>query len=405
MLHSDSAGKRPTFKAGVMRDPGELGVFGGRPLFESPRSVGQLAMPDQRAFLATLRQTFERGKLSDNRPLVATLENRLREFHCVRNCVAVANAGLGITMLMRIFAGGRRGEVVMPAFSYRGLPHFAQWAGQTPHFADVEFDTHGLDPAGLGVNGRTTAVLAVNNFNAPCHIDGILEMTSAYGIPVFFDSVYGLASTYHGKPLGANGDAEVFSMHATKLLNGFEGGYITTNNDDLAAHLREMRSTGFNASLSEVHAAMALHCLDDLDEVIQRNEARYRAYERLIGGIDCISILSYHNERQERHNFEMVVVEVGDQWPLTRDETVRVLRAENIAIVAYYSPPLHRSSHCPDGVVAPSLPVSEDLARRFLQLPVGELTTMEDIERIGAFLVALRERGASIAKRLREAAV
>lgn len=379
----------------------DLAVFGGRPLFESPRPVGQLAMPNVEAFLQMLKATFDRSQLSGNGPLVLSLEERLCVLHQVRNCVTVANAGLGIIMLMRVFARNGCSEIVMPAFSYRGLPHFARWAGQVPRFTDVERSSHGLDPAALNMSKESTSVLAVNNFNSTCDIDGISEVARNAGIPVFFDSVYGLGSTYQGKPLGSNGDAEVFSMHATKLLNGFEGGYVTTNDDDLAAQLRSMRDGGFNAVLNEVHAAMALRCLDDLDDIISRNEARYRVYQRLLEPLNGLALLPYRNEVTERHNYEMAVVEAGNEWPLSRDETVKVLRAENIAIVAYYSPPLHLSPHASVTIDRPTLPVSEDLSRRFFQLPVGELTTPEDAERVCTFLFDLSKHGASIARRLR----
>lgn len=379
----------------------DLAVFGGQPLFKFPRPVGQLAMPDVEAFLQTLKEAFDRRQLSSNGPLTLSLEERLCTFHQVRNCVTVANAGLGLIMLMRIFARSRPGEVVMPSFSYRGLPHFAQWAGQIPRFADVERETHGLNPATLNISAESTSVLAVNNFNSPCDIRGVSEAAAAARVPVFFDSVYGLGTTYCGKPLGSNGRAEVFSLHATKLLNGFEGGYVTTDDDDLAAQLRSARDTGFNAVLNEAHAAMALRCLDDLDDVVARNEERYRAYQRLLEPLGGLVLLQYRDELTERHNYEMAVVEVRDEWPLSRDETVKVLRAENIAIVGYYSPPLHLSPHAPALTGNRSLPVSEDLSRRFFQLPVGELTTLEDVERACAFIDDLSKHGPSVAKRLR----
>jgi len=45
--------------------------------------------------------------------------------------------------------------------------------------------------------------------------------------------------------IGNFGEAEVFSFHDTKFLNTFEGGAVTTNNDELAARLRLMRNFGF----------------------------------------------------------------------------------------------------------------------------------------------------------------
>ena len=292
----------------------------------------------------------------------------------------------------------------MPSFSYRGLPHFAQWAAQMPAFCDVEETTHGLDPRTLEtrLDERTTAILAVSNFNSACSIDELCDLARRNGIPIFFDSVYAAGATYRGTPLGSFGCAEVFSLHATKLLNGFEGGYVTTDDDDLAAWLRRLRDgDGVNVRLNDVHAAMALASLDELATVIARNRERYRKYQSVCERLPGFALLPYRNEESERYNYQMAVVEVTDPWPFTRDETVKLLRAEGVAITAYYSPPLHRSAHAPAGSAVPDLPVSERLAERFMQLPVGELVSLEDIETLGAYLETVASQGASVAQRLR----
>ena len=400
----------------------ELALFGGPKLFASPRPIGQLDAPPVEEYLALLRVPFEARYLSNDGPLVTRLEERLQDYHAVRHCIAVANAGLGLTMLMQLFARGREGEVVMPAFSYRGLPHFAQWAGQLPRFCDVDPVSHTLDPVALErcVTDRTTSILAVCNFNSPGALDEIFAVGERRNVPVLIDSVYGLGSSYKGKLLGGFGHAEVYSMHATKLLNGFEGGYITTNDDGLAAQLRWQRKSalhglrppstggwdyvlGLNAKLNELHAAMALLSLDRLERVINRNRERYEAYRDALAPIHGVRLLPYLDSASERRNFQMAVIEVTDEWPLTRDDTLALLRAEGAAISPYYSPPLHKSPHAPTGIEVPDLPVSEHLATRFIQLPVGELVSREDISEIGSFLRFIRDNHTGVAACLKAA--
>ena len=380
-----------------------LAIFGSAPLFPSVKGIGQLAMPNIEDYLSMLKRAVDARSLTNNGPYARELERRLATFHDVRHCVAVANAALGIIMLMRIFAAGRRGEVVMPAFSFRGLPHFAHWAGQVPCFGEVEEETHGLDPRTLSevVNQRTTSILCVNNSNGACAIEELSREAERLGVPIFYDSVYGLASTYRGRPLGGFGRCEVFSLHATKLLNGFEGGYVATNDDGLFAALRAMRDGGTtNAYLNEMHAAMALLCLEDVHTLIERNRARYEAYKRIVAEVPGLRFLDHH-AIGERHNYELVHVEVQGGWPLTRDETVQLLRAEGCAIVAYFNPALHESGNPFESVRATKLSVAESLARRFFQLPVGELVSLADIERLGEYLRFLAVSGNEVATRLR----
>lgn len=392
----------------------DLAIFGARRLFATPRPIGQLDVPDPDTYLALLRTAFEARCLTGG-DIVRTLEARLAERHRTRHCVAVANAGLGLMMLMRIFSRGRAGEIIMPGFTFRGLPHFARWAGLTPRYCDVRPDTHGLDPGEVeaSVGPTTVAILAVCNANSPGDIDGLCAVAAAHGLPIFFDSVYGLAATYRGRPLGGYGQAEVFSLHATKLLNGFEGGYITTDDDGLAETLRRQRQfppragcadpadahpLGLNAMLNEMHGAMALCCLDGLGAVIERNRTRYRAYERVCAPLPGLDLLPYLDEGCEARNYCMAILSVDNSLPLSRDQVLGALRAEGCAINSYYSPPLHRT-----GSASLSLPVTDELAARFVQLPVGERVSLEDIARIGEVLSLLAARGEEIAARLDEA--
>jgi dTDP-4-amino-4,6-dideoxyglucose len=397
----------------VRMSTGDLAFFGGNPLFETPRPLGQLAAPDLETFLVLAKEALDNGQLTGG-PFVAELEERLADFHEVRHCVAVANAALGITMLMRVFAAGRMGEVIMPAFTYPGLPHFARFAGQQPRFCDVCTDTHGLDPAAVraAINGDTTSILGVCNSNGPPEIEELERIGSETGVPVFFDSVDGLGMTYGGRQLGRFGRAEVFSLHATKLLNGFEGGYVTTEDEGLADLLRwqcdhaspdsqpeaagAMHALGLNANLSELHAAMALLSIEQVPGVIARNRARYEQYEKVLTGLPGMRLLAARTSPAEKTNWRRVVAEISAQWPLTRDQTVVLLQAEGAEIAPYYSPPLHHSVHCPPGYDVQPLPVCERLATQYLQLPVGELVSRDDIRKLGHWLAFVAHHGEAI---------
>ena len=394
----------------------DLAIFGGRPLFDSPRPLGQLGTPDVERFLGLLREAYERGQLTGNGAFVQQLEARLAAYHGVQHCIAVANAALGLTMLMQVLAQGRHGEVVMPAFTYPGLPHFSRFAGQTPRFCDVDEATHGLDPRAVqaALSGRTTAILAVNNSNQPPDIDGLTRVAEAAGVPLFFDSVDGVGTTYRGKKLGGFGRAEVFSLHATKLLNGFEGGYITTNDAALAAVLRWQREQapaamrpdgaehvlGMNGTLNEIHAALALLSLDNVGQIVARNQARHDAYMAITRAVGTLRLVPGRASATEQGNWRWAVCEILEGWPLTREHTVALLRAEGAEIAPYYGLPLHRSAHCPPGYDVQPLPVTERLGKRFFHLPVGDLVSLADIERFGELLRFVAAHGPAIAARM-----
>ena len=392
----------------------DFAVFGGEPLFRTPRSIGQLHTPDFEAFRPKLLEILRGRRLTNNGPFVQDLERRLAELHQVEHCVAVASAALGLFMLMQILGRNRPGEIVVPAFTYPGLPHFVQWAGHEPAFCDVDPVTHMLclDDFERRINAETRAVLVVTTSYASVPLERYEAIAAERNTPVFFDSVCGLGKSHGGRPLGGNGVAEVFSLHATKLLNGFEGGYVTTNDATLARKLISARNFlygppppeigllwGLNAKLNEVHAAMALLSLDAMPGLMRENRVRYEAYAAALRGIEGLSVAPYV-ETGDDYNYEMVVLELDRAWPLTRDQTIAVLRAEGAFVNNYYAPALHLSEHCPAGKTPPHLPIAEALAERFIRLPAGDGTSTEDIATLANFLQQVQRRGAEIAARL-----
>lgn len=367
----------------------DLAIFGGKPLFESSRPIGQLARPNPTRFFELARGCFERRRLSNNGPVVQELEQRLSEFHRVAHCVAYANAGLALITVIEAIADGRSGNVVIPTFTYTGLPHIVRWARQTPRFCDVGAETHTMtaDTVEAALDGDTVMVLGVHQANSPCPIAPLEALCADRRLPLLFDSVHGLGATYRGRPIGQFGRAEVFSLHATKILNGFEGGYVTTNDGELAALLQRKRNFGYsgesaidtlgmNAKLNELHAASALAALDDIPGIIERNRERLTAYERAFAGIAGISWVPYATS--DATNYEFPLMQLGAEWQVPRDVLVSILRAEGALARPYYSPPLHLQDNPRHHV----LPVAESLAKHIIQMPAGETLDQDDVERL-----------------------
>lgn len=389
----------------------DVAALGGAPLFSVIRPIGQLALPDQEKFFELAREIFARRRLTNNGPVVQELERELAKLHDVSECIAYANATIALIALIKIIGGSERGEVLLPAFTYAGLPHIVQWAGHIPRFCDIEEDTHALSPAlvAAAIGSATRVILGVHQVNSPCYIDELTALGKKHNIPLIFDSVHGVGCTHRGKAIGGFGLAEVFSLHATKMLNGFEGGYITTNDARLAEALRRMRNfgivhegriaeLGLNGKLNEIHSAAALASIDGLDAVIERNLERYKAYRTAFASFTGLKILPYP-ENGEKWNYEFALLDVDERWPLSRNATVSLLRAENILVRAYYSPPLHQS---PNRLSAPpvSLPTTEKLSGRFIQMAVGDKLSVADIQAIANFMRFLWDNASAIKARL-----
>ncbi len=388
-------------------NPQDLAALGGGAMYDGrPISTSNLVRPDIERFLMYSRMFHDAHRYTNDGPVVKMLEQRLAEFHGTRFCIATANGFWALVLAIQALARPGRREVVMPSLTYRRLADIVAWCDLVPRFCEVDEATLAIDPiaAASCIGADTALLLGVHPIVNCCDVEGLERLSASTGVPLLLDAVESVYETVNGRKTGGFGRAECFSMHASKLVNGFEGGYITTDDPDLAHRLAKTRAFGFfgqdnvenlgiNAKLNEIHAAMALAGLDDLEDQVVRNRARYRCWQRELHGLAGVRLLAF--DESERCSFKTIVVELTDDWPLSRAETLALLNREQVLSRAYYSPPLHarpmRYEHVPA-----ELPVTDRLANRFMLMPCGHLVTEADIVAVAELLRFIRRHAAAI---------
>ena len=96
------------------------------------------------------------------------------------------------------------------------------------------------------ITPRTTGIIGVHTWGQPCDIEALARIARRRNLTLMFDAAHAFGCSYRGRMIGGFGAAEVFSFHATKFFNTFEGGAIVTNDDELAAKIRLMKNFGFH---------------------------------------------------------------------------------------------------------------------------------------------------------------
>jgi len=387
----------------------DFALFGGPPLFDSIRSISNLVRPDIDRFLAYSRMFFEDECYSGGGRVEKLLEARLASFHQVRHCVSFCGGFWALVLAMKALALNGKSEVVMPSLTYRRLADIVAWAGLTPHFCEV-------DPVRLCIiaesarpciNDNTALILGVHPIVNCCDSEGLEALSVESGIPLLFDSVESVYETLNGRRVGSFGRAECFSMQSSKLLNAFEGGYVTTNDDALALRLRSARGygldaedgptlPGMNARQNEIHAAMALAALDGVEQQVELNRRRYERYKTGLASVPGLRLVAF--DESERNGYKNIVVELLGDWPISRELTLELLHKDNLLCRPYYSPALHQKS-TGYAMVWGDLTQTEALAKRFLMLPCGYFLSEEDVVRVCDYLRAIQTHGATIAQR------
>jgi dTDP-4-amino-4,6-dideoxygalactose transaminase len=388
----------------------DLAYFGGPPLFQKVRSISNLVRPNIERFLYYAKQSYDSGWLTNNGPMVRLLEGRLAQIHGTEYCIAMCNGLWALILCARCLALENKNEVIMASMTYRRMGDIAAWLQLVPHYCDIDGTSFGLstDAAERAINENTALILAAHPIVNLLNISDFEALSSRYGIPLLIDSVEAAYATHQGKMVGQFGEAECFSMHASKFLNGFEAGYVTTNNGSLAQRLQLMRAfgfsgpdrvieLGFNAKLNEFHAAMALAAIDDIPDQIERNRCRYLRYKEFLSEIEGLELITF--DESELRTYKNILVMITPDWPLARSDLIELLHAENMLSRPYYFPPLHDKTASYPSITG-AMPETNKLKHKLMMLPSGEFVSIEDIDRIREFLTFLSLNGAEIASRL-----
>lgn len=392
--------------------PEQLAIFSSEPAFAEKLHVGRPNICNREALLTRFNDMLDRRWLSNNGPYVQEFEQRLKQALGVRHCIPVCNATVAIEIVAR--ALGLHGEVIIPSLTFIATAHALKWQEIEPVFCDVDPVTHNLDVAQVErlITPRTTGIMGVHLWGRPCPVDDLTVIAKRHGLKLIFDAAHAFGCSHGGQMIGNFGDAEVFSFHATKFLNTFEGGAIATNSDELAAKIRLMKNFGFagfdnviyigtNGKMTEVCAAMGLSSLEALDDLLAVNLRNYRDYRSGLEGIPGLRLLPY--PEQEKCNYQYIVIEYDEQeTQLKRDNLIHLLWAENIVARRYFYPGCHRmepyNTEQPD--VGLRLQQTEEICRKLLILPTGTAVGRTEIDLICSIIRTAVLNAAVINQRL-----
>jgi len=351
-----------------------------------------MASPEE--FMERFAGAFERGWYTNDGPLVREFEDAIAKRLGVRHCVAMCNGTVALEIAIR--ATRMSGEVIVPSYTFVATAHALYWQGITPVFADIDPGTHTLDPDSVRsmITPRTTGIIGVHLWGRPAAIQELQAIADEHGLELIFDAAHSFGASYGGRPIGGFGRAEVFSFHATKFFNTFEGGAAVTDDDELAEAMRLMRNFGFagydnvihpgtNGKMIEACAAVGLANLGLVEQAVAVNQRNHERYQAVLATLPGISLSSY--DADDSPNFQYVVAEVGADCPVSRDEIVAHLHSHNVLARKYFWPGCHRMKPYRDlfphaGLV---LPYTEAVAAGVIVLPTGPSVSLEAVDLIG----------------------
>ncbi len=316
-------------------------------------------------------------------PETDALERELAAIIGVKHAVGVSSGTDALIVSLMALGVGPGDEVITSTFSFFATGGAIVRVGATPRFVDVDPVTFNVDPAAVAkaVTPRTRAIIPVHLYGLCADMDPILDVAAAKDVAVIEDACQAIGATYKGRPAGGMGALAAFSFFPSKNLNAFgDAGLVTTNDDEIAAHVRRLRvhgaepkyyhrEVGGNFRIDELQAAVlrvkAPH-LAAWNEARRTNAARYARLPAAVPGV-----VTPVEPEGYRHIYHQYVVRVP-----RRDALKEHLAKAGIGCEIYYPVPLHLQECFAElGYRAGDCPVAETAAREVLALPIyPELT-------------------------------
>ncbi|MFZ0750991.1 MAG: aminotransferase class I/II-fold pyridoxal phosphate-dependent enzyme, partial [Pyrinomonadaceae bacterium] len=275
-------------------------LLGNKSIFPNRIPIARPTLPSAADVTSEFTDILESGILSKGSRRDA-FEDAVADHLGVEHAVAVSSCTSGL-MLTYQALGLAGADVVVPSFTFMATVSALRWVGARPVFADVNPRTTNLDLAAAeaSITSQTKAIVAVHNFGNPARIDGLWKLARKFNLRLIFDAAHAFGSLFQGRPVGPQGDAQVFSLSPTKLVVAGEGGIVATDNSDIADHVRVGREfgncgdydsnfNGLNARFAEINAWLGLHSLRGLESAAERRNQLAAIYRDRLGRLPGIN--------------------------------------------------------------------------------------------------------------------
>lgn len=359
----------------------------------------RLTVPDVRfeEVEQELRDVLASGWLT-NGAKVAAFEAAVATKAGTKHALATSSGTAALHLALLAMGVGPGDEVIVPDYTFPATANSVLHCGATPVMADVDVQTYNmdLDDAASRVTPRTKAIMPVHQFGLPADMDRVRELAEEKDLLILEDAACAIGATWKGRQCGSFGDAAAFSWHPRKVLTTGEGGMVTTDDDRIAAHVRDWRNhgmvsvphgrafvaPGYNFRLDELSGALGVAQMRKLDSMVKR---RRELASRLTRGLRDIPWMAVPAEPADaQHAWQSYVVVLAED--VDRASIVRQLGEMGIEATggapAIHLEPYHRA------LARGPLPGSALLARRSVTLPLFSRMSDAECERV---IEAMRE--------------
>jgi dTDP-4-amino-4,6-dideoxygalactose transaminase len=352
-------------------------------------------LPPKAEYEAYLSRIWKTQWLTNMGSLSCELEDRLKAYLGVKNLLYVTSGTIALQLAIKALE--LKAEVITTPFSFIATTSSIVWEGCKPVFVDIDEQSLNIDPAKIerAITDQTTAILATHVYGNPCNVEAVSRIAHKHGLNVIYDAAHAFGVQLNDESIFNQGDISICSLHATKLFHSAEGGLLMTKNARLLEKLDFMRNFGFdgptafaelgiNGKNSEFHAAMGLANLKYIQDIHKKRERLTQRYHQMLQS-GTVRIPKRHPEASENYSYYPVIFE-SEAMTL---KCFGALKENEIYARRYFYPSLTKASPY---VTTEKMPVTDDIAKRVLCLPLYYDLTVQDVDRICHIILKAQDR-------------
>ncbi len=355
--------------------------------------VNRPFLPPQEVYQAYLDGIWKRQWLTNMGPLASDLELQLKEHLNVNHLLFVTNGTVALQMAIK--ALDLKGEIITTPFSFIATTSSIVWENCTPVFVDIDEHSLNIDASKIeaAITENTSAILATHVYGNPCDVEQIEKIAKKHKLKVIYDAAHAFGVEINGKSIFEYGDISTCSLHSTKLFHSIEGGLVITKDADLLKKLAFIRNFGFdgpekfaelgiNGKNSEFHAAMGLANLQYIEAIHQKRKALTERFDEKLRNLKARRPI-WHKDSENNYAYYPIVFESEE---LLLKCTAELQRHE-IFTRRYFYPSLATAVPY---VEPKNLPITDDISRRVLCLPLYYDLTFEEVDLIARMLLRVQ---------------
>lgn len=349
--------------------------------------VTKTFLPPIEQYIEYIKKIWENHQLTNDGPILRDLEKKLSNY---LDCKYFSIVNNGTTALqISIEALDLKDEIITTPFSYIATSSSILWQKCKPVYVDICEKTLNINPENIenAITKKTTGILATHVFGNPCYLDKISKIAKKFNLKIIYDAAHAFGVTINNNSILNYGDISILSFHATKLFHSIEGGALASEDsavNDKIKYLRnfghsgpeKFKHVGINGKLSEMHAAMGVCVLKNIDEIINHRKKIYNYYNTLIDKINFITKPILMKNIKYNYAYYPIILDNESQLKIVKDK----LNQENIFPRRYFYPSLNKLGENFSNEY--NCPISESISSRILCLPISTYILDFEVEKI-----------------------